>query len=380
MLLLRLFFISSLFILLNYQDLFSQNSKISLNVQGLGAKPVTIDYVPERPQQIFSGKTNEQGVLTATVQLPEDGFYRVNINNGDIVFFFVAGKGEEIEFKSSNDAFFQNMSVSGSDLNQQYMRTKFVNDSIKQVLSVLAKQVRQLSNQGGKEREMQSLAGRYTNLELLRHELLKNYLEDNYDQLTALFFTEELDIKDELELYDKIENALTNRYPDNFFVKHLSRNIALVRATEIGAVAPDIALPNPEGDTILLSSLRGNIVLLNFWAAWCGPCRRENPRFVRIYNRYKDQGFEIYGVSLDRDTNTWLRGIKDDKLTYTLVSDLKHWQSPVARQYGVTGIPYAILLDREGRIVAKGVRAHELEALLQDMLNKEKNRKKQQEE
>jgi len=135
-----------------------------------------------------------------------------------------------------------------------------------------------------------------------------------------------------------------------------------------GAVAPDFAQNNPDGQPIKLSELRGKVVLVDFWASWCGPCRRENPNVVKMYNKYKDQGFEILGVSLDRRKDAWLKAIKKDKLTWPHVSDLRGWKNQVAQLYSVTSVPATVLLDREGRIVARNLRGPALEAKVGEVL------------
>ncbi len=132
------------------------------------------------------------------------------------------------------------------------------------------------------------------------------------------------------------------------------------RSFMIGGVAPDFAQTAPEGATINLSDLRGKIVLVDFWASWCGPCRRENPNVVRLYEKYKDKGFEILGVSLDRNREKWLQAIEQDGLEWLHVSDLKGWQNEVAQQYNVSSIPQTLLLDAEGKIIGKNLRGQRL--------------------
>jgi peroxiredoxin len=153
--------------------------------------------------------------------------------------------------------------------------------------------------------------------------------------------------------------------------QQLQQQIQSREALLIGAVAPEIALPNPEGDTLRLSDLRGQVVLVDFWASWCRPCRQENPNVVRMYEKFHDQGFEIMGVSLDRNRGRWVQAIEADGLDWLHVSDLKYWSSQAARTYGVSSIPYTVLLDREGRIVAKRLRGAALKRKVKELLTSE---------
>ncbi|WP_068472805.1 TlpA disulfide reductase family protein [Saccharicrinis aurantiacus] len=137
-------------------------------------------------------------------------------------------------------------------------------------------------------------------------------------------------------------------------------------ATEIGAVAPDFTLKTADGADIALSSLKGNYVLVDFWASWCKPCREENPNVVKAYNEYKAKGFDVLSVSLDRDEEAWKKAIDEDGLSWTQLID---GTGDVANTYGIQSIPFTLLLDKEGKIVAKNLRGEELEAKLAELLN-----------
>lgn len=146
---------------------------------------------------------------------------------------------------------------------------------------------------------------------------------------------------------------------------------------EIGNKAPEIKMLSPEGEVISLSSLKGKVVLIDFWASWCGPCRRENPHVVKAYEDYKDKkfdngkGFTILSVSLDSNKNSWVKAIKADELAWPYhVSDLKGWKSKAAEIYRVRGIPDNYLIDGDGIILAKGLRGPYLEATLKKLSKK----------
>jgi len=156
----------------------------------------------------------------------------------------------------------------------------------------------------------------------------------------------------------------------SIYVGELKKIAAKMRGTEVGSMAPDFTLPTPDGGSFSLSSTRGKYVIIDFWAAWCQPCRRENPNVVALYAKYKDKGFDIIGVSLDREKEAWVKAIADDQLVWHQVSELKFWQSEIAQKYGVSAIPCTFLLDKGGKIIAKNLRGEDLARKLEELMGK----------
>jgi peroxiredoxin len=184
-----------------------------------------------------------------------------------------------------------------------------------------------------------------------------------------------------ISIMRQVAERLRIKYPESQYttlynteINNIEKQLARVQSQEVikvGQPAPDIALPNPDGQIMKLSDLKGQVVLLDFWASWCGPCRRANPHVVQTYNKYKNKGFTVFSVSLDRpgQAEKWKQAIDQDKLTWPYhVSDLRYWNSEPASVYGVRGIPKTFLIDKDGMIASTSVSPYELDASLEKLL------------
>lgn len=169
------------------------------------------------------------------------------------------------------------------------------------------------------------------------------------------------------QLYNHAINAINEIEPNSSYLRELRAKWNSIKGLMIGGVPPNITQTTPDGKTLSLRDMKGKVVLLDFWASWCGPCRRENPNNVRMYKKYADKGFEIFGVSFDQDAGKWKQAIAADSLNWKHVSDLKGWGNAAKEPYKVDGIPKTFLLDKEGRIIAKDLRGAQLEAKLKEI-------------
>jgi len=166
-------------------------------------------------------------------------------------------------------------------------------------------------------------------------------------------------------------NAMDTAVANTETIKNLKTRVEKMKAVAIGQKAPDFTLNDPEGNPVsLYSKVGAKLLLVDFWAAWCGPCRQENPNVVKVYDEYKKKGFDVFGVSLDRTKDDWVKAIANDKLAWTHVSDLQYWNSAAAQMYGVSAIPANFLLDEKGVIIGRNLRGEVLYNKVKEVLGK----------
>ncbi len=195
------------------------------------------------------------------------------------------------------------------------------------------------------------------------------YIKNNKD-IVGLIIMQTILLSKDAD-FKKVREAF-NTYPENVKKSELGKfvnTLILTKgATEIGGKAPNFVGTTPDGKKLSLTQAMGKVTIIDFWASWCRPCRRENPQVVKIYNKYHDRGLNIIGVSLDKDKRAWMRAIKEDGLKWQHVSSLKFWNEPIAKLYGVLSIPQTFIIDAKGIIRAKNLRGQELEKKIKELL------------
>jgi peroxiredoxin len=198
---------------------------------------------------------------------------------------------------------------------------------------------------------------------------VRTFVQENQNSASLLAIQSIIDPNTDFEGYENITRQMYAGFSESPTVQELYSNMEKQKNQRTaadplgqGKMAPDFTEALANGEMMSLSDLRGQVVLLDFWASWCGPCRRENPNVVALYEKYKEKGFTVMSVSLDKDKAKWLQAIEKDNLTWpNHVSDLKFWQSKAAKLYGVSGIPFTVLIDQEGKIIRTKLRGPQLE-------------------
>ena len=201
---------------------------------------------------------------------------------------------------------------------------------------------------------------------------IKNNINGMGNSIAALFAANYIFSDENYPFLDSLAKKFQVERPNSIYTKEFVARTTEMGKLAIGSMAPDFSLPDVNGQMVSLSSFKGQYLLVDFWAKWCRPCRMENPNIVSAYNKYHDKGFDILGVSLDKNKEDWVQAIQDDGLTWNHVSDLKYWGSEVVPLYNIRGIPFAVLLDPEGRIIAKNLRGPALHQKLEEVLVSQK--------
>jgi len=328
-----------------------------------GAQPVVVD----------SAVIDEKGGFEFTGYTPKIGFYRIKASAQNFAML-VLDSADKVKVTGNLNDLGNSYKTEGSAETKLFMEYNDISKTRDLRLDSLNKAFQGVMESNKMDsKKMDSLSkifeGPYNSIVQASNVVLLEKLKNNASMYSSLIAIQALEPDKYADVYKALDGGLTKKFPNDNNIKMFHSVVTSMQATTVGQVAPDINLLSPDGKEIALSSLRGKVVLVDFWASWCGPCRKEMPNVVKAYAKFKDKGFEIFGVSLDKEKERWVEAIAKDGITWPQVSDLMQWESSVVKLYNIQGIPYTVLLDKEGKILAKNLRGEELEKKLTEVLN-----------
>lgn len=334
-----------------------QNGVIKLEKLGEGGVNV-IDTI-----QLAADSTFE-----TSVSISEPSFFRVNFYGKQVVPLVLSSNDDKVFIEAEAYSPQAPVQVTGSKDTEYFQKAGRLNAKFQSDVQLLNNEYAQAVTSGNMA-QAQDIQAQYMEIEKEFSSEMKELIWSMGNSVSAIFALNYVDAENQFAFMDSVSTKFSNELPNSQFTKELNERVDNMRRLAIGSEAPEITLPDPQGKELSLSSLRGKYVLIDFWAAWCKPCRQENPNVVASYNRYKDQGFEILGVSLDRTREAWLKAIEDDGLTWKHVSDLQYFNSEAAQTYQINAIPATYLIGPDGKIVAKNLRGPSLEQKLAEIFD-----------
>lgn len=322
-------------------------------------------FTDSRPKVLDTLEVSSSGEFSYDLEVDTPTFYELNLFGEKAVRLALYKEDVELKYDFSNPA---SLAIEGSQDTKEMLKIEQLMEAYQLDVNKLNEAYYEAMSKNDSEAIKKIQADAMT-LEANQSQRVKEMIESMGDSFAPLAAVGLLNPKNDFPFIDEVVSKLNTNYPGTVAILQMKQQLDEMRALSVGQPAPEIELPSPEGVMVKLSDLRGKYVLIDFWAAWCKPCRQENPNVVRLYNQYKDKGFEVFGVSLDRTKEDWVKAIADDQLTWTQVSDLKYFNSAAAELYQIQAIPATYMIDPDGKIIAKDLRGPSLENKLAELFD-----------
>ncbi len=348
----------------------SQEKGFKINVDLDGAEGQVVleervagEWVALDTADVVDGKA----VLEGTVPVPTPCYFSV-VGKRAKALVFVENKPMTITGHADSLRF---VKITGSVSHDEYQKVNSEIDEISKKYMALYQESR-AANAAGDTAKAANLMEQVNTLYESTGVIQEDFVKENPASYVSPFYLSRIQYGKSAGALDSLVNGLDPKMMEVQSVIDLKAHIAKMKAVAVGQIAPDFTQNDKDGNPVKFSDIysKHELTLLDFWASWCGPCRGENPNVVAVFNANKDKGFSVFGVSLDKDKDKWLKAIEDDKLTWDHVSDLAYWQNAAAKLYAVNSIPSSLLIDKNGKIVAKNKRGEDLGKFVSEFLSK----------
>lgn len=372
---------------LTQEDSEKHNTLITGEMENGAGRSVLIQKMhPDRFITLDSVILDEESTFNTGINVEKPGFYAVR-NEGDNYISFIAGENDSVHIKADYYNF-NEFELTGTEEAREITR---LHKATRDFLDEVAEYARIVSD------SVESPDYTRIKLEIDKKyrsafNELKNFSIDFINKndgslVTLLALTNQLGTDffvfhpvEDYDIFRRVDSILYKKYPESEAVKKIHSRVEMVKMNypkeikhpEVGDMAPDFSIKNPEDKTVRLSDLENEVILLDFWASWCAPCREENKKLVEIYKKYHSAGFEIFQISLDNQYQDWTEAIREDKLDWIHGSELQFWKSEVAEKYGVNSIPANYLINKEGKIIGRNLPPEKIDKKLNEIITKSK--------
>lgn len=364
--------------------------EINGQIKGLENQELILQFLKQNEViEVDTVMTDTEGKFIMKGHVVEKGFYRISSGEKGWIFLLEDGVNPSINIDANNTDL-SNIEITNYAAGEQLQKSiTFLNEKNKPIYEMQYKLQAMFQDTMVSMQEKMAAQQEFMQLKTQNGEEVKSKIDELISEFpfSSVYL---LPLVDDIEFVKGLMPKFDSLIPNSIYVKNIKDALLQIEQqqeqqnqleaqkqtqiqqdanTENKQVAKEIIMNNPEGKAMKLSSLKGKVVLVDFWASWCRPCRAANPGVVKIYHKYKTKGFDVFSVSLDKDADRWKQAIKQDGLIWNShVSDLKYWQNAAAKSWGVNSIPATFLLDKQGNIVARNLKGAALEAKIKELL------------